>query len=87
MKRMDDELYEILAKELQKAIDEEIIKELSLLDSHTLVILNQEHSYLYLGKAKEWCEITFPNEVEFIDPNKFFFKNPAHATWFKVKWN
>lgn len=76
-----EELAEILAKEIQKEIDESIMIDILVEGGWTKVPFNLTPQIL------DWCEQTLTNNQWKYLAGSFVFRKKTEAEWFILRWS
>ncbi len=86
VKTKEEEMMDILAEEIRKEIDDEIMVDMFKMQGWTVVKLPRLNNMMHAVDIDNWC-------VENAGPgmwNKFgatfMFKESKHAEWFMLRW-
>lgn len=82
---VEDILFKELAKSIQEEIDNEFLRELDCVARNWTQVKVDLDFYNY-EEAKNWCIEHCPNEWRVFHLHKFYFVKAEHAVWFKLKW-
>lgn len=81
-KQVEDEVYQLLANEIQKEIDSEIMLNIMRDMTPQWVEVKLDRK---LSADKDWCRDNITGDYQCIG-DYWFFKNPEDATFFLMVW-
>lgn len=82
----DEEVYDLLAKEIQQEIDNEILVNMLQMNNWTRVDLPRFKDNKHAVDIKGWIADTLPEGSCSVFGVSFMFKEKKYAEWFSLRW-
>jgi hypothetical protein len=88
VKTKEEEFAEVLALEIQKEIDNEIMIKMMKMNGWYVINLSRYIDMKHPIDIEEWCNITLGNSKKTWSNfgTTYLFKEKEHAEWFSLRW-